>query len=99
MRLFVYATLKSQIAQRQAMGHAVKGEPAEIQDWREEQVRRDGDTWPTLLPAIGQNVKGEILEVDEADMRRLSQWESRYVRILVMTAEHEAVWTFVARGT
>jgi len=95
--LFVYATLKSHKAQLRAMGHDLKGRATTLPGYSELHITAHDDRWPTLWQTPRGKVKGEILEVTPADLKKLDKWEDKYQRKSVETEDGRAD-TYVYKG-
>lgn len=99
MRLFVYGTLRAAGIQDEAMGReAETTEKAFAFGYRERFLEFDGVQYPTIIRDDKRDavVAGDIIEVDNADLRKLDAWEDHYVRIQIKTRPSgEAAWTYV----
>lgn len=94
--VFVYATLKARGIQKEALGRAVRRTvPAVLPGYAERPISYEHQSWPTLwkAPFIRQ-VQGEVLMVNDRDLKKLDNWESNYRRVQVMTSIGKA-WAFV----
>ena len=95
IKVFVYETLKSKLVQKEALGHVVDDwVTATISDMQEVYVSFNNEKWPSLVPAPGTHVYGELFKVDEADLASLDNWEENYKRILLPTDKGMA-WVYV----
>lgn len=82
--IFVYATLRSRLIQRKAMGHSVHGRHAYIRGFREISISHDCETWPTIISSMSGVTGGELLDVSNIDVSYLDDWEVNYKRVEVV---------------
>ena len=69
--LFVYGTLRAPEVQRALFGRETPGRPASLDGHR---LFEAGDYW-FAAPAAGCVVHGELLALDDEDVRRADLWE------------------------
>jgi len=97
-KLFIYETLRHRNIQKEALGHTKTESRAVLPGWSEVFIGKGKDAYPTLIPShsVGSNgnVKGDIILIDQDDLKKLDKWEDHYRRIKVATSAGEA-WTFV----
>jgi gamma-glutamylcyclotransferase (GGCT)/AIG2-like uncharacterized protein YtfP len=92
-KIFVYHTLKSHRNRLKAMGHDVHYVPAKLEHHRD--VEKDG--YPTLERYWQATVKGDVLDVNDSDLKKLDAWEDRYKRETVILKDKTRAQTYVLK--
>lgn len=99
-QVFVYETLKHKRILEQALGtnHGKVMVRAILPRYEEVfETDKYGDRWPTLTEDR-HYVKGDIIQVDDSELKKLDEWENKYKRKEVVTSEGKA-WTYVYTGS
>ena len=80
--VFAYGTLRDAEYQRELFGHELPMQPATLADWMP--VVAEGGYF-TIVPAGGETVSGDLLELNERDLAIADGWEEvpHYVRSIV----------------
>jgi gamma-glutamylcyclotransferase (GGCT)/AIG2-like uncharacterized protein YtfP len=80
--VFAYGTLRDPEYQRELFGHELAMQPATLPGWMT--VVAEGGYF-TIVPAGGETVSGDLLELDDADIALADGWEEvpQYVRSIV----------------
>lgn len=95
--LFVYETLKNKGLVKKVLGHPRVEVRAALPGYTEVFVKKDDDTWPTLVLSPDDYVKGDIIDVTGDDLIKLDAWEDHYIRQSVRTSAGKA-WTYILKG-
>ena len=60
-------------------------------------LEREVNGYPTLKPAPGHRVYGEVFELGDTELKRLDKWEDRYRRVLVRLMSGELAYAYVLK--
>lgn len=95
-RLFVFGTLTSPQTRKDAVGRDLKVlvERAYAPGMVEIQRRYAGQKWPTMVPMANMHTTGQILLVNDDDLKKLDKWEANYRRQTIATDRGDC-WTYI----
>lgn len=97
--IFIYGTLRDPAVQREVFGRVVPGVPDHLDGYGlGEAETRDG-RYPNLVPEEGSAVAGEVIELDDEELRRADAHETdAYARRAFVLASGRAAEAYVAPG-
>lgn len=79
--VFVFETLMNKKLQELLLGKIVHQEEDSIKNWKEISVEtKEGKDYHTIVPSLGDIVKGQALYVSQDDISKLDTWEDQYER-------------------
>jgi len=87
--VFVYGTLRRPIVRRLVIGRSTPVQPATLPDFRKEGLN--------LKSQEGAQTSGEVLVVDDEELRRLDRYERlgiRYQRSMLTLESGETAWVY-----
>jgi gamma-glutamylcyclotransferase (GGCT)/AIG2-like uncharacterized protein YtfP len=101
IRVFVFETLMNPEIRTAVLKTDIKTVLSAIPNWKEINVESDGGKdYHTIVPSLGDQVKGMILYVDEEQLKKLDYWEDQYDRkkvILSYNGEHGVAYVYVLK--
>jgi len=98
-QLFIYETLRSHSLIKKLIGEVPAYEPATIRGYERVTYRIEGDDYETLEPShrkVVPLVRGDVLNLTNAELKKLDHWESRYSRRQLPTSAGEA-WVYLLK--
>lgn len=99
-RVFTYETLRNIATMSHIIGYDPNWRPVEALDQEKVTVMRDpdgGDPYDTIRPNRGERVKGALVLVDDDGLRKLDNWEQKYVRRLIQLTDGRPAWAYVMK--
>lgn len=79
-RVFVYGTLLETTVQKSVIGREVFGEPDVLSGFSVSSIDIGGDCYPMIFPTEKGKVEGLVIELDEAELYRVDQYEGKEYR-------------------
>jgi len=89
-KLFVYGTLKNAKTRKEALGEEIGTEPAMAPNEEDHDVK----SFPNIEHKNGKNLKGDVLEVTPAQLKKLDEWEEKYKRITIKLSTGERAFVY-----
>lgn len=97
-RLFAYATLKERHIQDHVLGKDAKVIRQAVLPGYAEVGKKIGDEfYPTLMKKRDSNVNGEILSLDNYQMKKIDGLEDNYMKMPVRVDNGDTTWVYILK--
>ena len=78
--LFTYGTLQDPEVQKKVFGRTAKGLPDALSDYAKSTIEINGNTYLLVIPAPGEKVQGLIIEVEDDELEKIDDYETKAYR-------------------
>jgi len=92
--LFVYGTLQDPQVQEKLIGRRLSGIADSLQGYQINNLLMP--PYPVAMPADDSIVEGQLLEITEAELHKLDEYEGEcYLRIRVWLQSSQETWVYI----
>jgi gamma-glutamylcyclotransferase (GGCT)/AIG2-like uncharacterized protein YtfP len=93
--IFVYGTLKLKSVQQKILGRTLSFTKDCLENFEISKKKIEG-TYPTIIPLKGSIISGNVIAVDEQELKLLDAYEgSAYIRIMVVLKTGRTAWVYL----
>lgn len=95
--IFIYGTLRDPAVQQDVFGRRIEGAPDHLDGYGLAQIEVEGMPYPTIVLEEGSAVAGEIIELNDDELRRADEHETAaYARRAFVLASGKAAEAYIA---